>query len=298
MASSPVPTSSSFFFQSEKGLDYAGNAGHSRSTSAGSVPSDSQDSADLQKSNLQSPLDPGNSLGLPEYDYPTPWSIEHAQLPEIEYPAPFVVKNTFIGFDVVRPASLAEFFEERRTQSCPASAISLPPGLEDVIEPEEAAANLVAAENALWRRQAADDAHWAENNMPIGRLNSWADDEAGAPACISSWAPPQSDARVSLQLSHALQAPSEPNPMQTMLFAAQAPSWQLTSEPVLGSLEMPTMGSQGHYVGTCKPCAFFHTKGCGNGVQCPFCHLCDASEKKKRAKERRDALRAMRRDGC
>jgi len=52
----------------------------------------------------------------------------------------------------------------------------------------------------------------------------------------------------------------------------------------LGSPQLPTVGSAGHYLRSCKPCAFVHTKGCENGVHCPFCHLCDAGEKKRRQK--------------
>eukprot|EP00931_Biecheleriopsis_adriatica_P093475 TRINITY_DN67217_c0_g1_i1.p1 TRINITY_DN67217_c0_g1~~TRINITY_DN67217_c0_g1_i1.p1 ORF type:complete len:238 (-),score=36.56 TRINITY_DN67217_c0_g1_i1:134-847(-) len=56
-------------------------------------------------------------------------------------------------------------------------------------------------------------------------------------------------------------------------------------EPI-SSHELPSMGSRGHFDGSCKPCAFFHTKGCGNGKNCTFCHLCDADAKKRRRKER------------
>jgi hypothetical protein len=59
----------------------------------------------------------------------------------------------------------------------------------------------------------------------------------------------------------------------------------------LGSADMPTVGSAGHCLGTCKPCAFFHSKGCQNGVNCIFCHLCDAGEKRRRQKERKQFLR-------
>lgn len=58
-------------------------------------------------------------------------------------------------------------------------------------------------------------------------------------------------------------------------------------EPELGSSEMPTVGSRNHRLGTCKPCAFLHTKGCNNGEQCSFCHLCEPGEKKKRQREKR-----------
>lgn len=56
----------------------------------------------------------------------------------------------------------------------------------------------------------------------------------------------------------------------------------------------PTRGSIGHGSGRCKPCAFVHTKGCGNGFECPFCHLCEPGEKKKRRKDKIEARRATR----
>merc|ERR1712032_587745 len=66
-------------------------------------------------------------------------------------------------------------------------------------------------------------------------------------------------------------------------------------EPPLGSPELPTVGSAGHAIGNCKPCAFMHTKGCGNGFDCQFCHLCEPGEKKRRRKEKTDMRRSMRR---
>lgn len=45
--------------------------------------------------------------------------------------------------------------------------------------------------------------------------------------------------------------------------------------------------SQVHDVGRCKPCAFFHTKGCQSGTSCTFCHLCPANEKQRRKRERK-----------
>lgn len=46
----------------------------------------------------------------------------------------------------------------------------------------------------------------------------------------------------------------------------------------------PTMGSLGHYLQSCKPCAFVNTKGCKDGSNCRFCHLCEPGEKKRRKK--------------
>jgi len=57
--------------------------------------------------------------------------------------------------------------------------------------------------------------------------------------------------------------------------------------PMLGTRDCPSVGSAGHAGGNCKPCAFFHIKGCGNDTQCVFCHLCPAGEKKKRQKDKR-----------
>lgn len=56
--------------------------------------------------------------------------------------------------------------------------------------------------------------------------------------------------------------------------------------PELGSALLPSRGSLLHNFQACKPCAFFHEDGCANGMECPFCHLCQAGEKKRRKKER------------
>jgi len=60
--------------------------------------------------------------------------------------------------------------------------------------------------------------------------------------------------------------------------------------PALGSPELPTEGSRGHGV-SCKPCAFVFKGGCNSGVQCKFCHLCPAEEKKMRKKQWREQKR-------
>jgi len=58
--------------------------------------------------------------------------------------------------------------------------------------------------------------------------------------------------------------------------------------------EVPSVGSVGHAEGTCKPCAFLYTKGCENGINCPFCHLCEPGEKKKRRKAKMEVRRTAR----
>lgn len=60
----------------------------------------------------------------------------------------------------------------------------------------------------------------------------------------------------------------------------------------VGTLELPTVGSKGHFMDACKPCAFVYKQGaswtsagCQSGVLCVFCHLCEPGEKKRRKKE-------------
>jgi len=52
---------------------------------------------------------------------------------------------------------------------------------------------------------------------------------------------------------------------------------------VLDSNELlPSIGSKLHSEGRCKPCAFFHAKGCHSGASCLFCHQCPAHERQRR----------------
>lgn len=69
----------------------------------------------------------------------------------------------------------------------------------------------------------------------------------------------------------------------------------LECTPHVGSPEVPTVGSAEHHLGKCKPCGFFWKPvGCSNGASCPYCHLCDPSEKKRRQKERKANLKTQR----
>jgi len=54
-----------------------------------------------------------------------------------------------------------------------------------------------------------------------------------------------------------------------------------------GNANLLSVGSRHHNAGRCKPCAFFHTKGCNSGESCLFCHLCPAHEKQRRKRLRR-----------
>lgn len=63
--------------------------------------------------------------------------------------------------------------------------------------------------------------------------------------------------------------------------------------PAAEPSELPSQGSAGHSVGQCKPCAFLNTKGCVNGFDCQFCHLCRPGEKKRRQKAKQAFYGAM-----
>lgn len=65
------------------------------------------------------------------------------------------------------------------------------------------------------------------------------------------------------------------------------------SEALLPTERAPlsSIGSAMHDRGACRPCAFFHTRGCENAFACPFCHVCGIGEKKKRLKDKRVSRR-------
>lgn len=92
-------------------------------------------------------------------------------------------------------------------------------------------------------------------------------------------APPM--APPSLMSPCELQMPVHPPP---------AISMSVPTQPAPGSAELPSIGSQDHHSGECKPCAFLYSKGCENGAVCKFCHLCDAGEKKRRQKVKKSSF--------
>jgi len=86
-------------------------------------------------------------------------------------------------------------------------------------------------------------------------------------------------------------------PYPAMPMAPHPPAQTLMHPPVpeppapLGSARCPSVGSATHFSGICKPCAFFHTKGCESGINCEFCHVCGPNEKKKRQRDKYESSR-------
>merc|ERR1719265_595626 len=265
---------------------------------------------------------------MPEFEYPSPFSIQNnSDLPEIEYP--LLIKNTFIATNTFQPSSLDGFLHERKIQSCPASGISPPPGLEAAIEEASPSQEISTPDAESFARAVALAALDAEaDGDTAGDCTPSPMDRFEQPLsfgfamqfpCMPS--PPPQDAPVwdclmlpaqeTSMLSPPPQdvpvwdclmppPPQEPPAFCLELDAASIPPPPVSSalppvlrladalpEPVLGSPELPSIGSAGHRIGTCKPCAFFHSKGCSNGTECIFCHLCSHGEKKRRLKEKR-----------
>lgn len=164
--------------------------------------------------------------------------------PDFEYPLPLTIQNAVFHPSIGQPSSMDEFYQEREIQSCP--PLAPPPGLEDF------------------------------GDNPRFQLPSY----FSAGDVFSATANLQYRYTAQPRLSQVPRA-DETRKLQPMKVAGALMAHE---EPLLGSLEMPTFGSRGHYFGNCKPCAFFYKKGCESGLQCTFCHLCGPDEKKRRHK--------------
>jgi len=90
--------------------------------------------------------------------------------------------------------------------------------------------------------------------------------------------------------------PPPPPPFQTAPVASAVIRLAETlPPPELGSPLAPSMGSLLHHKGECRPCTFFHTRGCQNMENCEFCHLCGPGEKKKRLRAEKSAKKELQR---
>lgn len=291
-----------------------GRTSQSRSTSAGSSPSDK---ASIDLHNVPSFLH-GGSNAFPDYDYPKPWlnSPSPLAMMEIDYPEPFA--DRFV--QTFQPHFLETSAEEQQVQARLLSSIRLPPGLEDMFEPEETAARIAVASATFqlpspnaWNTHASlvhsYEVPFTYDSLPPPPQYEPRMAEPTFQFCSFPPPPLQSQPIVSTQPAPLLPqihaAPPHPifsTQMQRELLSFPPP--EPLPRPLLDALHpreqdhlaidgtrWPSIGSQDHYQGSCKPCAFFHRKGCGSGGECRFCHLCDSGEKKKRMKEKRDGLR-------
>jgi hypothetical protein len=182
-------------------------------------------------------------------------------------------KNTFVHFPTQRDTS-----EERRTKSCPSSGVEMADGQVQVHEESAPVQN-------------DDDFFFAEATpMNFAPFMEFRMDD-GIPTNLQSDAFfPGAVMPMDEQFMQMMWAGVETTqPSRPVLSLAEA-----LPEPELGSPEMPSVGSIGHWNGECKPCAFM-ARGCTSGVNCPFCHLCDVNEKKRRRKDKISFMRELRR---
>eukprot|EP00931_Biecheleriopsis_adriatica_P087356 TRINITY_DN61842_c0_g1_i1.p1 TRINITY_DN61842_c0_g1~~TRINITY_DN61842_c0_g1_i1.p1 ORF type:complete len:420 (-),score=77.63 TRINITY_DN61842_c0_g1_i1:71-1264(-) len=216
-------------------------------------------------------------------------------LPAFDYPSPLVVRNTFLDEPNMHQfGSLADFIADRQARSCPASGIGMPAmpvfpsgvssGFSSGVDGQakEAMADALSPQRMACPEIPAPPAF--EPNLAQVCLPTL----PPAP-CTAPLPPPPPAAPPALSQAQLATPPGLAPPPP-----AQAPQLRIAEslpDSSLGTPDMPTVGSAGHRFGTCKPCAFFHTKGCGTGVNCTFCHLCAPGEKKRRQKIKHTACK-------
>lgn len=214
------------------------------------------------ETHMAAPAQPWDQLATLNMDEFATLSDALPQIPNSSEMMPVVVRNTFIDAPVGRPVSLDDFFHERDIRSCPVSRVVSIDNVGALSSPEGILSLTTKASpaGAMGLVGCADllPAFALETNLPSD--------------CLGESAPP---------------------------FKSQVPVLSLASalaEHEVSFQQLSTLGSSGHGYGVCKPCAFVHTKGCGNGVQCPFCHLCAPDERKRRKQEKKEVRKERRRN--
>jgi len=211
-------------------------------------------------------------------------------------------RDGFIDFELFPEDPFAGFYKDAMLQQCPVSGSILPPGLSSMLESRDTVVGIMAATSSLLDMESnlqghAELAEAEDQLLPSGLLDHppMAEQQQAPPADKFSLckalsmdtSPPGSKPPVVLDLAHALlTSPQLPAHLPS---AGSAPYDPITAtcSANISAAACPTVGSQAHWTGNCKPCAFLHTKGCSNGALCGFCHICDKGAKKRRAKDRR-----------
>jgi len=247
------------------------------------------------------------------------------------YPAPLFMRNTFLEVSIDRPSSLEGFLKERQAYSCPGSSVSQPgssceggPGVIPSTKRVPYRPGELLARSAAYGSNAPLTMYQAgaEKVDVVGVPPSTGNEQDAASECstvdtlqrqrstlspapeIATPAPlerrqdaPDSadSALISLPLTPAPELPSLPSfsaekKQLPVLMTPEKQPIQLAPE----TEQLPSIGSAGHRLGQCKPCAFMHTKGCSSGADCQFCHICEPGEKQRRQKEKRAFFGTMR----
>mmetsp|Transcript_54578 Transcript_54578/g.127627 ORF Transcript_54578/g.127627 Transcript_54578/m.127627 type:complete len:176 (-) Transcript_54578:193-720(-) len=82
--------------------------------------------------------------------------------------------------------------------------------------------------------------------------------------------------------------------LQSSVASSGGKQQKLTAEHREEPQSLPSLGSEKHAIGECRPCAWFWKPlGCRSGSSCTYCHLCtqDAFEQKAAARKKARAAR-------
>mmetsp|Transcript_47023 Transcript_47023/g.131027 ORF Transcript_47023/g.131027 Transcript_47023/m.131027 type:complete len:374 (-) Transcript_47023:238-1359(-) len=197
---------------------------------------------------------------------------------------------------ISRPPGLDAGFHEENERTLPVSSpSSLPPGLENLLafmdegEPSLPSPSPTpsSSEPSPMRVTTAPLVPFAGQGAMLGFVPPPPAEQA--PALIPVSPPPAEEAPVFMP---AALPPPPADPASDMCVLSLD---KMLMDPAPASVGFPSVGSAGHQFGYCKPCAFVHTRGCSNGTNCSFCHLCPPDERKRRKagkkEQRKDAGR-------
>jgi len=170
--------------------------------------------------------------------------------------APITTKNTFVEMELPRPLEWDGCFEDRAVQSAPGSVLISPAESDDV---------------PSWAALDQDQSDDEDDSDQDGETDFSPEQKLFATSSVYMLG--------AQPLPWMHRAPVLSRPAAVTLRLAEA------LQPVSGFAAIPTIGSAGHSLRKCKPCAFaWKESGCQSGASCKFCHLCDPAEKKRRRK--------------
>jgi hypothetical protein len=214
----------------------------------------------------------------------------------------FIVKNTFIDTAGNVHDTLKAFLSERQVQSCPAGTVPRLFSIDEIISKGsmglEAGSVLNDVLNTasifgdvdgpvlLCQDTAFNTASTYAGETPVAPNQQSLPLSMHAPVQFAtmeaSFPPPPCNPPVVNASVMPMLVPPPPPPFEMALVAPVLRLSEALPPPELGGPLLPSIGSAGHHTGACKPCTFFHTRGCENKEKCEFCHLCRPGEKKKR----------------
>lgn len=274
-----------------------------------------EESAQTNRGNV---VDLAEQVATAPVDYPLPSLSEKMdQQMGFNNAIQMVVKNTFINSV---GDSFQEFLSERQVQSCPAGSFDIDEiaGINDSgIDSERSSSSSASSSNeailntaSTWqqlRTMSFDDGNfmpyslWKDTKDPVFNTgSSFGDAELddiqrriAEVTCTSAQFAPEVPLMQFAAGEFCFPSPPLLPPALTASMMLVPPPPLPPAPPVLrlsealplpelGGPLAPSIGSLCHHMGECKPCTFFHTRGCENKEACEFCHLCRPGEKKRR----------------